>query len=99
MAVGFVACLYLLGCNLRIPHDVKHSVLLYLGALCAALGLRCITRMLATDGRWYTVVTMRYADLCEVRHERLRTRSPVELAQAAALNVSAHGRRPRPPCA
>jgi hypothetical protein len=65
-AIAFVTCLYLLSFNPHMPGDVKHALLLYLGALCAALGLRCITRMLATDGRWYTVVIMRYADLCEV---------------------------------
>lgn len=63
--LSWLGFLYLLAFNPRMPPDVKHSLMLYLGALSAALGLRALTRSLASDGRWFTLVLFRYADLCE----------------------------------
>ncbi|EOD21556.1 hypothetical protein EMIHUDRAFT_458322 [Emiliania huxleyi CCMP1516] len=62
--LAFLVALYLLLCQPRMPHGVKHALVLYLGCVCTACGLRALTRSLLSDDQWYYLVLMRYADLC-----------------------------------
>ena len=62
--LAFLVALYLLLCQPRMPHGVKHALVLYLACVCTACGLRALTRSLLSDDQWYYLVLMRYADLC-----------------------------------